>query len=430
MFRASPAATTTPDTGVGACACPEYRALSRRGVLVGGAALAGAAATTTVIGEAVVQTAAAATVPARSTMVVLSLRGAADGLSMIVPHGDAAYYRARPRISVPASSLWGGDGFFGWHPSLRPLEPLWDSGRLAAVHAVGLPAPNRSHFSAMEEVEDAAPGSSERVGWLNRLIGLDTDRTSPLQALNVDEGALPASLVGPEQTMSAAAVEDVVIAGTNSADSRRADALHTLWDGRDDPLGRSARNAFRAVADFGPARRTAAGPANGARYPAGDLGKAMATASRVIKGDVGTEVVTIDHGSWDMHSGLGTLEWGAMQRSCTELSQSLGAFFTDLGPLGDRVTVVVLTEFGRRVKENANRGLDHGFGSIMMLLGAGVRGGAFYGSFPDLGTEVDSDLTVTTDYRSVLAEVVAKRFGASTAAVFPGFNPSPLGLMR
>ncbi len=131
-----------------------------------------------------------------------------------------------------------------------------------------------------------------------------------------------------------------------------------------------------------------------------------------------------------MHTGLGTLEWGRMQRNARELSQALAGFFTDLGAVGDRVTVVVLSEFGRRVQENANQGLDHGYGNVMFVLGAGVKGGQYYGTWPGLTNDIDSDLLVTTDYRSVLAEVVSTRFGVSTAAVFPQFQPQPLGVMR
>ena len=161
--------------------CEEYAALatSRRKLLLG----ALAAGTTTVIGDAVMGTAsAAAGRKARGVLVVLSLRGAADGMSLVVPHGDPVYYEARPRIGIPKEQLIGADGFFGMHPALAPLMPLWSTGKLGWVHASGLPAPNRSHFSAMEALEDAAPGSSTRTGWLNRLIGLPDGDASPLQA--------------------------------------------------------------------------------------------------------------------------------------------------------------------------------------------------------------------------------------------------------
>ncbi len=230
--------------------------------------------------------------------------------------------------------------------------------------------------------------------------------------------------------MSALDPASVMVAGATTTSSRRVSSLRRLWAGRDDALGRAAGEAFAAVDDFNPVRRGSARPANGARYPDGDLGKAMASAARIIKGDVGVEVLTIDQGSWDMHSGLGTVEGGAMMRNCQDLGGALAAFFADLGSRAGNVTVVTLTEFGRRVVENENRGLDHGYGSVMLLAGAGVKGGRFYGDFPDLGTDLDSDLLVTTDYRSVLAEVVSRRFGASTASIFPGFSPRPVGVMK
>ena len=408
--------------------CPEFAELSRRGFLTGAAALVG---TSTLFGSTLLTVSASAAAPARSTMVVLSLRGAADGLSLVVPHADPQYYEARPRIAIPAGTLLAKDSTFGLHPNLAPLVPLWSAGKLAAVHATGLPAPNRSHFAAMEEVEDADPGSSARVGWLNRLIGIDGD-ASPLQAFSVGGGVAPTSLTGPEPFLSAGSVDDMEIAGDDKWDpqGRRLRSLHTLWDREPSVLSRAMASTFRANSDFQPVRDTPANPANGASYGRSDLGEALQTAARVIKGDVGVEVITVDHGDWDMHTDLGTLEWGRMDRLTTELANALAGFFTDLGALGDRVTVVVLSEFGRRVQENANYGLDHGYGNVMFVLGAGVKGGQYYGTWPGLSNDLDSDLLVTTDYRSVLAEVVSTRFGVSTASVFPQFQPNMLGLMR
>ena len=402
--------------------------MSRRGFLTGTAALVG---TTTLFGSTLLTVAPAAAAATGSTLVVLSLRGAADGLSLVVPHGDPVYYQARPRISVPSPTLVASDGFFGLHPGLSPLLPLWQAGKVAAVHATGLPAPNRSHFAAMEEVEDADPGSSARVGWLNRLLGADSD-DSPLQAFAVGGGVPPTSLVGTEAFLSADSVEDVEIAGDDQWDTegRRLRSLHTLWDGHPSPLAPAMAATFRADRAFQPVRDTSPDPAHGASYGRSDLGKALRTAARVIKGDVGTQVITLDHGDWDMHTDLGTLEWGRMRRLSDELGTTLAAFFADLGARGEQVTVVVLSEFGRRVQENANYGLDHGYGNAMFVLGAGVAGGRFYGRWPGLSNDLDADLLVTTDYRSVLAEVVSSRFGVSTASVFPQFQPESLGLMR
>lgn len=416
------------------CGCPEYAAastaLSRRGFLRATGAAA-ALSTTTAFGSAVVSTsfappAFAATRPAPRVLVVLSMRGAVDGMSLVVPHGDPAYYAARPRIGVPAESLLAKDGFFGLHPHLAPLLPLWDAGRMATVHATGLPTPNRSHFAAMEAVEDADPGSRERVGWLNRLIARDA-YDHPLRAAAVGTSTPPTSLYGPRATSAFSDVAAMSLAGADGDQGpRRRRSLQAMWGTQSGPLGAGARAAMAAVADFGPAHAAPATPQNGATYPRGSLGEALADVARTIRGNVGAEVFTVDHGDWDHHSDLGTLEWGHMQRMTTELAQALAAFFTDLGAYADRVTLVTISEFGRRVKENANYGLDHGHGNVMMLLGAGVQGG-YRGRWPGLADTTDADLLVTTDYRSVLAEVASARLGASVAQTFPGFTPEAVG---
>ncbi|MCD4526818.1 DUF1501 domain-containing protein [Nocardioides sp. cx-173] len=404
--------------------CEEFRAVSRRGLLSCAIALAGAS---TAIGSAVVTAAPAAAATASSVLVVLSLRGAADGLSLVVPHGDPVYYQARPRLAIPQAQLLVADEMFGLHPGLAPLVPLWTSGRLAAVQATGLPAPNRSHFAAMEEVEDADPGSTKRVGWLNRLIGTRPG-SSPLQGFSIGTGVVPASLFGGEPVMSSDSVKDMAIPGDDEwvvRDGRKR-SLHTMWDADRSPLGTAMRSTFSALGAFQPVVRAAD---NSASYPRSDLGRALASVARIIRGDVGVEVLTVDQGDWDMHSDLGTLEWGRMVDNTDDLARSVAAFLADLGSQAAKVTLVVLSEFGRRTVENDNYGLDHGYGNVMFVAGAGVKGGKVYGTWPGLTRDDDADLRVTTDYRSVLSEVVSTRFGSSTATVFPGFTPTALGLM-
>lgn len=416
------------------CACPDAAGtpgatpyVGRRGVLRG-AALVGAV---TAFGTTVVTRAPAATAAASApwVVVVLSLRGAADGLSLVVPHGDPAYYSARPRTAVPATALLQADAMFGLHPALAPLVPLWTAGRLAAVHATGLPAPNRSHFDAMEQVEEAAPGSRERTGWLNRLLGTDA-LTDPLQGLSV--GTRPGAMIGPEPTMTVSSVGSVRVAGASATvpTDRRIASLTRSWAGSDTAAGGPAmgagmRAALAAVADF---ERVKAVPDAASTYPGTDLGRALATVARTVKADVGSSVFTVDHGDWDMHSNLGTHTGGWLYSNASTLASAVAAFFADLGPSGDRVTLVTISEFGRRVVENAERGLDHGWGNVMLLAGAGVRGG-YHGTWTPLRVSGDADVPVTTDYRSVLAEVVAARTPASTAAVFPGFAPERVGVM-
>ena len=407
--------------------CAEYAALSRRGLLRG---LVAVGASTTVFGSAVVTASASAGVPAPSVLVVLSLRGACDGLNLVVPHADPAYYAARPNIAVPSETLLAKDGFFGLHPALEPLLPFWTAGKVAAVHATGLPVPNRSHFAAMEEVEDADPGSSARSGWLNRLIGTDVD-ANPLQALNLVGGVPPTSLYGAQPVMSAGGIGRMRIAGDDEWDDThgRIRSLHALWDGNHSGLGRAMSATFGAVSSFDAVQAVDDQPANGAAYPGTDLGRALGEVARVVKADVGVAVLTVDQGDWDMHTDIGTVEWGRLRQNAGDLAGSLAAFLTDLGPLADKVTVVTISEFGRRVQENASGGTDHGYGNVMFLAGAGVKGGTYYGRWPGLANTLDADVLVTTDYRSVLSEVVASRFGASTATVFPGFVRSAVGVM-
>lgn len=402
--------------------------LTRRRLMEATALAAAVGGTTTVFGDAVMQTAYGAPRAGRPVLVVLSLRGAADGLSIVAPYGDPTYLACRGWQAIGSDRVWGGDGFFGWNDDLKALQPLWNQRKLAAVHAVGLPIPNRSHFSAMEQIEDADPTSSVRTGWLNRLIGLRDG--GPLAGFNVDEGVTPTSLSGPAPSMGAAQVDRVSIAGSTSPTDRRMRSLHALWDGEGGALGLAARRSFTVVKDFKPVLKASAKPRNGAKYPNGDLGTALATAARVIRGDVGVQVLTVDYGAWDMHANLG-VNGGDMSKHCQTLAQSIAAFFTDLGKDGDRVTLITVTEFGRRMQLNSQQGLDHGWGSVMLLAGAGVNGGRFYSRFPDLDDTLEADLTVTTDYRTILSEIVEARFGVARNKVFPGFaERAQTGLMR
>ena len=421
--------TPTPTPRPAPCGCPEYAAtqLSRR-AFVGSAVLAGGALSLGRSSRAYAVNANVTTSSLRSptgaVLVVLSLRGAADGLSLVVPHGDPVYYAARPRLAVPHQSLLVPDAMFGLHPALAPLVPLWSSGRLAAVHATGMAVPNRSHFAAMEAVEDAAPGSRERNGWLNRLLG-QLPGSSPLQGTAVGN-QVPAALFGSEPAFVVDRVNNAKIAGAD-AEGRRLAALQHAWSGRT-PMGRAVRDALAGAQSFGAARDLPAGQPI-TPYPSSDLGRALADVSRIIRAQVGADVITLDQGDWDMHTDAGTLEWGELKRNAGDLAGSVAAFFADLGTYADRVTLVTISEFGRRVRENDDYGTDHGHGNVMLVAGGGVRGGAYYGRWPGLADTADADVSVTTDYRSVLSEVVTRRFGVSTASVFPGFAPSAVGVM-
>jgi uncharacterized protein (DUF1501 family) len=415
--------TTTSNTPRkdGYC-CDEYAAMtvSRRGLLGGAVALAGA---TTMVGGAVVTASPASAASATSVLVVLSLRGGADGLSLVVPHGDPGYYAARPGIAVPSAGLLVPDGFFGLHPAMADLVPLWQEGIVAAVHATGLPVANRSHFAAMEEMEDADLGSRERVGWLNRLVS-GTPGTSPLQGFSAGTSTIPTSLVGPAATMSAGRVDDVELPGSDK-EGRRRKSLQVMWHREKSTLGRSMRTTFEAISGFGPAQAAAD---NRSTYPGSSLGQSLATAAQIIRGDVGVEVITVDQGDWDMHTDMGGVGGGWMYNNAEDLAQGIAAFFADLGTQRSKVTLVTLSEFGRRVEENDSGGTDHGYGNVMFVAGAGVRGG-YHARWPGLANSYDADLTVTTDYRQVLADIVSRRFNASVGKVFPGLKWQSTGVM-
>jgi uncharacterized protein (DUF1501 family) len=414
--------TTTP-----APCCDDFRATSRRGFLRGSLALGGAAAMTVAYGDVLTQTAYAAE-PAEQVLVVLSMRGAADGLSLVVPHADPVYYQARPTIAVASDRLLVKDAMFGLHPSLAPLLPLWSAGKVAAVHAAGLPVANRSHFSAMEEVEDADPGSAARVGWLNRLVGRD-GTGSPIEAVQMGGGVPSAAVCGPEPVLVTAGVDEVQLAGADAnTEAARRTALDTAWSGASGDLAFGLRSALQVVSDFAPVRSTSATPPAGVTYPRSSLGDALHASARTIRADVGAEIITVDHGSWDHHTWVGTPDNGNIKNMAGDFAGAVAAFFDDLGPLASKVTLVTISEFGRRVVENANHGLDHGHGNVMFAMGAGVKGG-YYGTWPGLTKTSDADLLVTTDYRSVLNEVITTRMGASTASIFPGLSATTTGFM-
>jgi len=422
--------TTTRHPNPAASCCDFDR--SRRNFLRNLGLLAGVGVITSTTGASFMQAAFASTGAASNVLLVLSLRGGADGLSLVVPHGDIAYAAARPKLAVPSSTLLARNAMFGLHPKFAPLMPMWSAGSFAAVNAVGLAAPNRSHFAAMEAIEDADAGSVERRGWLNRLVGLDLDE-SPVEGAQIGSAIVPTSLYGASPVLAMADIDDMSLPGRDSPTgyARRVASLTEAWAEDSTSLGRGARAALDMSDVFADVAGQPSEPLNGAVYPGGDLGKSLGDAARLVRADIGAEVITVDAGAWDMHVGVGGVDAGLLTTAVEELALALNAFFTDLGPLGSRVTVVTISEFGRRVAENANNGLDHGWGNVMLLLGAGVRGGRYHGTWPGLGHGklVDGDLAVTNDYRSVLAEVVSSRFGADVSKVFPGFRPTPIGAM-
>ncbi|HET6653142.1 MAG TPA: DUF1501 domain-containing protein, partial [Nocardioides sp.] len=255
-------------------------------------------------------------------------------------------------------------------------------------------------------------------------------------AVHLGSSTPPTIVSGPAASVATQKLEDIKLVGSDSGwAARRRGHLQTMWGAGDSPMAVAARSALSTVATLGAVAGGSYKPAVSypMAWPASDLSEALIDTARLIKSDIGTEVVSVDYGSWDMHDGYGNLEWGDMQNMTRAFASSVSAFMNDLGSLRSRVTLVTISEFGRRVAENGNQGLDHGWGNMMLLMGGGVAGGRYHGAWPGLGGPqlVDGDLAVTTDYRNVLGELVAKRFpDRSPTSVFPGLVYRPIGVMR
>ncbi|HEX5018821.1 MAG TPA: DUF1501 domain-containing protein [Actinomycetes bacterium] len=414
------------------CGCPDYTrsAISRRAFL-GRLGAVGAMAGLTGTGLST-QMAFAATPYTGDVLVVLSLRGGLDGLNTIVPTGDERYLQARPHIGIPQNALIPLDAMFGLHPAMAPLVPFWEAGTFAAVQAVGMTNPTRSHFEAMEEMERAAPGSSVRTGWLDRTLGL-RDAGTAFQAVQMGSSMAVAAFRGPAAELAMWSVNDFELSGAWDATERQrwTTALGALHDGAPATVGDPASTTLSALSDA--AEMQDAGYTPVTPYPATNLGRALRDVARVIKADVGLQVAAVDFGDWDMHTDLGDVDSGWLYDKLDELANSMAAFATDLGNRFNDVTVVTLTEFGRSLVENGSGGVDHGHGQAVLLLGGGVQGGQVHGTWPTLEPDAlaGGDLAGTTDYRQLLAEILEKRCeGSEMSTVFPGLTSDRLGIVR
>lgn len=390
----------------------------------------------------------AATADAR-VLVVVFLRGGADGLSMVAPLAgpDRAFYEAaRPHLALPVSgagALLPLDGRFGLSSVAAPLHDLYQRGKVGVVLACGLTHDTRSHFDAQEYMELGTPGTrSTSSGWLGRLLATASDvPTSVLFPALAVGSSQPTSLLGARGTV---AMEDPDHFLLNTGpwrwqDAQRA-ALRRLCNASSSPLHDASSRAMDAVDLVESLSLDSVPPAGGATYPENEIGRSLRLAAGMIRLDVGLRAVTLDVGGWDTHV---EQAWsptdGAFHALLGSLAQGLAAFFADLegsptGSWGERVTVVVMSEFGRRLRENADRGTDHGHGSVMLVLGGGVRGGV-YGTWPGLAPEQlydGADLAITTDYRRVLSEIAIRRFAnPAISTIFPGYQGyTPLGVVE
>ena len=382
------------------------------------------------------------TTPRGDILVCVFLRGAADGLNMIVPHGDDIYYAQRPTVAIPRpDDARAGtgirtldlDGFFGLHPALAPLLPIWQAGHLAPVHAIGSPDESRSHFKAMELMErglDRQQGPPS--GWLGRhLATLDTDNHSPLRGVSIGE-MMARSLRGPAPATALRSIADFHLGRDPQAIADMQSALATLYS-LGDPLDEVAGEAMATLAAVNALDPFSYQPSGGAVYPDDEFGLGLRQVAMLIKAEVGLEVACLDVGGWDTHIAQGGSE-GLMAGLLHNLAQGLHAFYLDLATNTDQLLVLVMSEFGRRLKENGGLGTDHGHGGVMLLLGGNVAGGRIHGQWPGLAPEQlvgPGDMAVTTDYRDVLAEVISRRLNnPHLDTIFPGYNPTFRDVVR
>ncbi|MGQ0649310.1 MAG: DUF1501 domain-containing protein [Gemmatimonadaceae bacterium] len=347
-------------------------------------------------------------------LVIVFLRGGADGLALVPPAGEDAYHRARPRLRVDPRQAQRLDDRFALHPRLAPLHPLFTRGDLAVVHAAGSEDSTRSHFEAQDLMEH---GGVMGGGWLGRFLRFRPVAGSRALAAIAFGTQLPECLRGAPAATVLRSLDDFSL-GDDAG--RIAQSLDVWYRRERGPLADAARDTLRALHRLQTLRGAPYRPRHGANYGADDFAQALQQVAQLIKAQVGLEAVSIDLGGWDSHFTQGTLIDPLMSR----LASGLAAFATDLGSLLNQTSVVVMTEFGRRVGENASLGTDHGRGSTMFVIGGGVAGGRVHGDWPGLDAAVldgPGDLPVRNDYRDVLARVLERHGGGGTLhRVFPG----------
>jgi uncharacterized protein (DUF1501 family) len=361
-------------------------------------------------------------------LVVIFQRGAADGLNIVVPHAEPAYYAMRPSINIPRSSVIDLDGFFGLHPSLAAFQPLWNQRHLAIVHAAGSPDPSRSHFDAQDYMESGTPGlKATEDGWLNRTLRAlpqPADK-SAFRAIAMGP-SLPRILSGGEPAIAVNNINEFGVGGRNS--SPAANTFEAMYEQSvDSVLHGSGQETFDAVKMLKSADPSKYKSAAGATYPGGRFGDSLKQLAQLIKANLGVQVAFADIGGWDHHVKEGSTQ-GQIANVLREFSQSLAAFWVDLGDLAEDTVIVSMSEFGRTARENGDRGTDHGHANVMFVMGGPVQGGKVYGRWPGLDQSQlyeGRDLALTTDFRRVIGEAVYGHLGNHALdQVFPGFENS------
>ncbi|MEN9564355.1 MAG: hypothetical protein RIR73_2599 [Chloroflexota bacterium] len=368
------------------------------------------------------------------TLVVVFLRGGWDALNVVPPmEGDdrGFYEKARPDIQIP--NLLRLNDQFGLHPAMSPLYDLYQAGKASVIHAVGLDVDTRSHFDAQEYIELGTPGIKNTAsGWITRHLQA-SGISSILPVLST--AGQPTSLLNFVPTVSLSAPEDFSL-WDNGLRASHTNALRTMYSG-ESLLHRAGLRTLDALDIVSPLTGGGYQPANGAYYNDDDFGRQLKTVAQMIKLDAGLRVAAVDFGGWDTHEYQNDRDGGYMADLLNNLASGLANFYLDLDSgYTEKLSVVVVSEFGRRLVQNESYGTDHGHGSVMFTLGGSVNGGQVFGNWPGLNNDQlydHADLAVTTDYRQVLGELLAKRMNnTNIESVFPGFsgNYNPLGIYR
>jgi uncharacterized protein (DUF1501 family) len=378
----------------------------------------------------------------KKVLVCVFLRGAVDGLSVVVPHGDSHYYNLRSvgpgGIALARSGQDGVvdlDGHFGLHPALAMLKPIYEQGHFGAIHAVGSPNPTRSHFDAQDYMESALPGNKgARTGWLTRVLEqCPEDARGKISTVSLT-AQVPRSLDGDK---GALAIPDLATFGIGrdgramnlQAMGDTSGGFEALYAGAvGDVLHGAGQETFDAVKTLNGLNAANYQPAKGARYGRSGIGTSLQQIAQLVKADVGLEVAFAEAGGWDTHVGQGGAQ-GNLSRKLGDLGQALAGFYTDLGDRMSDVTVLTISEFGRTARQNGDGGTDHGHGTVFLTLGGQVAGGKVLGEWPTLAPDAlfeGRDLAVTTDFRRVFGEVAQKQLGvANLSAVFPDYKIAP-----
>jgi uncharacterized protein (DUF1501 family) len=381
----------------------------------------------------------------KKQLIVLFQRGAADGLNIVVPVAEPNYYRMRPTIAIPQPKRGGGDsaidldGFFGLHPSLAPLEPLFHKSQLAIVHAAGSPDPTRSHFDAQDYMESGTPGvKSTEDGWLDRAVStVPEENASPFRAVAMGPN-LPRMLQGKTGAIAVPDLRQFKVQPQSPAMAKVVEGGFEAMYAQtvDHALHGTGTETFEAIDLLRKIDTSKYPPENGADYPKNPIGQRLQQIGVMIKANIGVEVMFLDCGGWDNHVNEGGTQ-GQLANLLKDLGQSLAAFHQDMGDRMADIVVVTMSEFGRTAKENGSRGTDHGHANCMFVMGGDVKGGRVYGKWPGLGEHQlneGRDLALTTDFRTVVGEILVRHLGVKDLApVFPAFDSNPqkfTGLIR